>query len=223
MNQRLIFALMVGCGTSTDAPTPRVMDPLPASSAETLPPRVSDDASVEAEGRGALLRFKGDVLTDCFESSVRQSLEVKTPVERMAGAAGFAAAETYMNRLTDKFSDTMMPLLEESEKRTTVPTLGPWPPKDFADQFRRGELAFADACPSDRVVLGSCLLVASSRKITVVTTHLHLDVASTRDSDAGMRACIVEGGQWKAVARRDADASMESMRQHAADLERLLK
>jgi hypothetical protein len=49
----------------------------------------------------------------------------------------------------------------------------------------------------------------------------HFDVASTSDSDAGFKTCLVLGGKWSAPAENNTAAALARARQQALKLRAL--
>jgi hypothetical protein len=118
-----------------------------------------------------------------------------------------------------------------------------WPPKDREEQVKSGELARVESCAfPDRTPLGACAIestatgstpgpadpeaklhfdVAPASELALRVDRYHFDVASTSDSDAGMKTCLALGGKWSAPSRSDPATARERARQHAGQLREL--
>lgn len=77
---------------------------------------------------------------------------------------------------------------------------------------------------ADRVALGSCVnestLSGDGGVAVVRIASNYYSAATTKDSDAHMRACLKDGGKWSAPSKDDPEAARERLRQRAAELKK---
>ena len=94
-----------------------------------------------------------------------------------------------------------------------------WPPESLAKLVEKGEMASVASCASmNRIALGTCTLKQSALTLEWTVTRQHFDVRSTSDTDAGLRHCLLIGGEWSQPAADDPAAARERLRQRAATL-----
>lgn len=108
-----------------------------------------------------------------------------------------------------------------NEKVRTVMAME-WPFGREAE-VRKGDLVKADSCelPDGRKPLGWCVLMevpTALRPVGWAMLRFHFDVASTTDSDSGMKGCLAIGGQWSVIDRDDPHAVRQQARQRRAQL-----
>lgn len=237
------------CGGGKNRSAPAAGEQPEAAARPAVPTRLPIDANETPAARierggFALAKFDGDHLTHCWQVSVAAA----NPVVSLDGLALMIAEDVLIasdggesvlaNNGTRSLTALLAAISRDGDDLSALNRGKPMSAADIAQlregvaklatvplaELSNGDLAKVESCDMPgRVALGLCHLEDKNEVVAWSLDHVHFDVRTTSDTDAGMKTCLTLGGHWTAQDPNNRDVAMERLRQHSAQLRKVLE